>query len=99
MPNRIDVDLVFEADGHVIKRTVPIRKNKQDETGVVYVGEGGLGVKQRTPAADRWFLKSPGYAGSGYHVQVVSLNSDRLAYRAQGLKDKVYDTYERKPRK
>ena len=36
-----DVDLVVESDGHVIKRTVPIRNEKKDSTGVVYVGEGG----------------------------------------------------------
>ena len=44
------LDLVCEADGHNIKRTVPIRNGKRDPTGVVYIGEGGLGVPQRQPA-------------------------------------------------
>jgi hypothetical protein len=35
---------VIESDGHVINRTVPIRNEKKDSTGVVSVGEGDLGV-------------------------------------------------------
>ena len=36
---KFNLDLVVESDGHVIKRTVPIRNEKKDPTGIVYVGE------------------------------------------------------------
>ncbi|TWU57376.1 purple acid phosphatase family protein [Rubripirellula reticaptiva] len=73
-----NVDLVCEADGHNIKRTVPIRAGVQDETGVVYIGEGGLGVPQRTPKTDRWFLESPGMADQGHHVFVLKFTNEAL---------------------
>lgn len=75
---KYNVDLVCESDGHTIKRTVPIRNNKHDETGVVYIGEGGLGVPQRTPKTDRWFLKSPGMADKGNHVFLLTFTPDKL---------------------
>ncbi|QDT03792.1 PhoD-like phosphatase [Rubripirellula lacrimiformis] len=75
---KYNVDLVCEADGHNIKRTVPIRGGVQDETGVVYIGEGGLGVPQRTPKPDRWFLQSPGMADQGNHVFVLKFTNETL---------------------
>ncbi|MEO9590280.1 purple acid phosphatase family protein [Rhodopirellula bahusiensis] len=75
---KYNVDLVCEADGHNIKRTVPIRDAKRDETGVVYIGEGGLGVPQRTPKTDRWFLESPGMADQGHHVFVLKFTKNEL---------------------
>lgn len=76
-----DVDLVCEADGHTIKRTPPIRDGQRDESGVVYIGEGGLGVRPRTPKIDdRWWLQEPGKAGSGHHVQILTIRPDVLQY-------------------
>ncbi|EMI41313.1 purple acid phosphatase family protein [Rhodopirellula sp. SWK7] len=75
---KYNVDLVCEADGHNIKRTVPIRDGVLDETGVVYIGEGGLGVPQRTPKPDRWFLNSPGMADKGHHVFVLKFTNETL---------------------
>lgn len=88
-----NVDLVCEADGHAIKRTVPIRDGKQDPTGVVYIGEGGLGVGQRTPRKDHWYLQSPGKVGKGHHVQLLSVSPERLEYRAILLGGKVFDEH------
>jgi hypothetical protein len=92
---RYNVDLVCEADGHNIKRTVPIRGNKPDETGVVYIGEGGLGVAQRTPKDDRWFLQSPGMADQGHHVFVLTFREDKLEGRCVLLGGEVRDSFER----
>ena len=75
---KYNVDLVCEADGHVIKRTVPIRDGKPDESGVVYIGEGGMGVPQRTPKTDRWYIDSPGMADRGDHVFVLTFGDDTL---------------------
>lgn len=95
---KYDVDLVCEADGHVIKRTVPIRNFKPDLTGVVYIGEGGLGVPQRTPKAGRWFLQPPGMASRGHHVHLITANSERLTSEAILLNGQVGDHWNRRPR-
>ena len=75
---KYNVDLVCEADGHNIKRTVPIRNGKFNKDGVVYIGEGGLGVPQRTPKPDRWYLNSPGMADQGNHVFVLTFGVKTL---------------------
>lgn len=86
-----NVDLVLESDGHVLKRTVPIRDGEKAEDGIVYIGEGGLGVKQRT-ARDRWYLESPGMATSSHHVQLLSFGPDELTYRAVGMDGATLDS-------
>ena len=93
-----NVDLVCEADGHNIKRTVPIRGNVQDETGVVYIGEGGLGVAQRTPKANRWYLQPPGMSSSASHVFQLTFHVDRLETRCICLDGSIADQFELKPR-
>ncbi len=74
------VDLVFESDGHVLKRTVPIFQGKRnDKKGVVYLGEGGLGVNLRTPKMkNKWYFQSPGYAKSAYHFFSLKVMDDTL---------------------
>ncbi len=94
-----NVDLVCEADGHNIKRTVPIRDGKLDETGIVYIGEGGLGVPQRTPKDDRWFLESPGMADQGHHVFVLTFQEDKLHGKCVLLGGKIRDQFELKVRR
>lgn len=86
-----DVDLVLESDGHALKRTPPIRGEQIDFTGVTYVGEGGLGVPQRTPVEGRWYLESPGMASRGHHVQKIELTPDLLRYQAVLLDGTVAD--------
>lgn len=94
-----NVDLVCEADGHNLKRTVPIRDGKQNPDGIVYIGEGGLGVGQRTPKTDRWFLQKPGIATKGHHVHVLTFNADRLDVKAISMDGSTLDQYTREPRK
>ncbi len=97
--DRYAVDMVLEADGHTIKRTVPIRDGKQNEAGTVYVGEGGLGVKPRTPKTDRWYLRFPGKVSSGHHVQKLTFSPNKLRMRVILLdNEKVFDDYSRSPR-
>jgi acid phosphatase type 7 len=77
------VDMVFESDGHVLKKTVPIRFGKLDEIdGTIYVGEGGLGVGQRAAKkSGDWYFQGPGaYAKSGYHVQLVTIDRESLNF-------------------
>ncbi|KAA1258799.1 hypothetical protein LF1_13220 [Rubripirellula obstinata] len=93
-----DVDLVCEADGHNVKRTVPIRNGKQDPTGVVYIGEGGLGVPQRTPKTDRWYLQSPGMADKAHHIFVLTFQEDQLIGKCVLLDGTVRDEFTRQVR-
>lgn len=94
-----NVDLVCESDGHALKRTVPIRNGMQDPTGIVYVGEGGLGVRQRSPHTNRWYLRGSGMARSGHHVQVLSFTPKDLTYQAILMDGSVADTYVAMPRR
>ena len=95
---RYNVDLVCENDGHTIKRTVPIRGNVKDSTGVVYIGEGSLGVAPRRPKSDRWYLQKPGFASSGSHIFVLTFESNRLTSRCVELSGKVADEFSLRPR-
>ena len=93
-----DVDLVVESDGHVIKRTVPIRNEKKDSTGVVYVGEGGLGVPQRKPDLSRWYLRSPGMATRGHHVMNIRFTPEKIDYKVVLLDRSLADQAIFRPR-
>lgn len=76
------VSLALESDGHVLKRTVPILGDVADPSGVVYIGEGGLGVKQRTPKATRWYLQAPGNCSSTHHLWRLDFDRGGLTVRA-----------------
>lgn len=71
---RYNVDFVFESDGHALKQTCRIRENSCRPDGIYYVGEGGLGVPQRTPKQrSKWYFDDDGYAMSKHHIQSISV--------------------------
>jgi hypothetical protein len=82
----------------VIKRTVPIRNDKKVEGGIVYVGEGGLGVPQRRPKSDRWYLQKPGMSGVGHHVMRVTFGKTKMDYEVLLLDRKLADKWQFLPR-
>lgn len=92
------VDLACESDGHCIKRTIPIRDNKPDPTGVTYIGEGGLGVGQRKPRTDDWYLKG-GVVGSEHHFMLLDFSPETLRIRTLLLDGTVFDDHSLKVRK
>lgn len=96
---QFNLDLVCEGDGHNIKRTIPIRDSKVDPTGIVYIGEGGLGVGQRTPKKGRWYI-NPEQAkiGQGHHVQLLTFDKKALSCQVVMLGGKIFDEYTRPPR-
>jgi Purple acid Phosphatase, N-terminal domain/Calcineurin-like phosphoesterase len=79
-----DIDLVMESDGHVLKRTVPIREGKFDPTGVTYIGEGGLGAPLREPRRDLWYFQEPGFVGTGLHISLLDISPELLEIRTFG---------------
>ena len=95
---KFNVDLVCEADGHVIKRTVPIRNGKFDNSGVVYIGEGGMGVPQRTPKTDRWFVNAPGMADRGDHIFVLTFGAKTLEGKCNLENGNIRDQFTLKAR-
>ncbi|MDX1681403.1 MAG: metallophosphoesterase family protein [Akkermansiaceae bacterium] len=93
---KYNVDLACESDGHCIKRTVPIRDGQKDPTGVVYIGEGGLGVGQKKPGG-RWYLEG-GKRGSGHHFMVLNFTDETLRCRTFLMNNKVFDDFSLKAR-
>jgi acid phosphatase type 7 len=53
------IALSFENHDHTFKRTKPLRNNKVDPEGVVYIGDGAWGVTTRRDddAHNRWYLE------------------------------------------
>ncbi|MFD2034976.1 purple acid phosphatase family protein [Belliella marina] len=93
------VDLAMESDGHILKRTVPILDGKKHEDGIVYIGEGGLGVPQRKVDASLWFIQPPGMGASINHVHLISMSQGELKLQAIDEQGRIVDEYSRKPRK
>ncbi|MGB0373098.1 MAG: metallophosphoesterase family protein [Opitutales bacterium] len=93
-----NIDLVLESDGHCIKRTVPIRNNEQDPSGVVYLGEGGYGAPQRDPK-DLWYLEAPGFASKGDHLMLLRVTPEKIEYKTIGMNASVLDQFDFFPRK
>ena len=78
-----NIDLVLESDGHCIKRTVPIRGDKEAADGIVYLGEGGYGAPQRDPELERWYLQGDNaFASKGDHVMMLEFTPDTVNYSA-----------------
>ena len=94
-----NVDIALESDGHCMKRTVPIRDGKKDPTGIVYVGEGGLGVGQRQPKQDRWYLKDGGKADRAHHVIQLDLTHKEMRVRFVLMDGSAWDDHTIKARK
>lgn len=90
---KYNLALACEADGHCIKRTVPIRSGTNDITGVVYIGEGGLGVGQRKPDTERWYIQPPGMVSQGHHFQLLSFTKNDLTIEVVGIDGKVIDSH------
>ncbi len=97
---RHNVDMALESDGHCMKRTVRIRNDKADPTGIVYLGEGGLGVGQRQADTSRWYLKADAGAmvGSAHHIVRLDLSESKLRSRFIQLDGSIADDYSQSPR-
>lgn len=70
------IRLAFEHHDHLYKRTHPIRNNRVDPSGVVYMGDGAWGVWTRDPhpVDDTWYLAE---AENTLHVIMLDLYPDR----------------------
>jgi hypothetical protein len=95
-----NIDLVLESDGHCIKRTVPIRGDKESADGIVYLGEGGYGAPQRDPKLDRWYLQGDNaFAGRGDHIMILEITPDAINYSAVLDTGEIVDSASFSPRR
>ena len=86
--DRFYTDIALEGDGHIIKKTKFIRGDKEHKDGVIYIGEGGLGVGQRDPKKDRWWIDK---AGRGTFVFLLDVTKETLRCRTILLDGTVWD--------
>src|SRR5690606_37440152 len=94
-----NVDLVYESHDHALKRTLPIRSHAPDpENGVTYIGDGGLGVPQRSPDPTRWWLQEPGFTKPAHHAHVLHFGAGQMYVRAIGMESEVLDDFVLQPR-
>lgn len=88
------LDLALESDGHALKRTMPILNGAYHPKGLVYVGEGGLGVPQRKPAPSRWYFQNGGKTSSAHHVWKLDFDLKQLQLTAIGLAGDTLDQWQ-----
>lgn len=86
------IDLAIESDGHTLKRTPPILRDRIDKEGIVYIGEGGLGAPLREPYSSRWYLQG-GFSARLHHVWMVDINDAEMTLQAIDIDGNVVDEY------
>lgn len=94
------VEIVFENHDHAYKRTYPIRDNKIDPTGIVYIGDGAWGVRTReigywqSEEHDTWYLK---HADSQRHFIIGTIHGSLQHYLIINEDGHVIDEYPQTP--
>jgi acid phosphatase type 7 len=76
-----NVTLVIEAHDHAYKKTVPIRNNaRDDENGIIYIGDGGWGapIRETKNPGNFWWLDE---ALSIDHFWKLTLSKDGTSLR------------------
>lgn len=88
------VDLVVESDGHSMKKTVPIRNGAYAPDGIIYIGEGGLGVPQRKTRQERWYFQGhDSFAEMEHHIWKVHIQDETAEVSAIGLEKNIFHTF------
>lgn len=90
---KYEVDLVSSGHDHSMKRTVPILNVKANANGIVYIGDGGLGVRPREVDPTRWYLKPPGIAKSVHNVHLVDYSAKQITIKAFGIDGQTLDYF------
>lgn len=96
---KFNIDLACESHDHALKRTLPIRDGEPDhESGITYIGDGGLGVPQRDPDPKRWWFGAEGLAKPAHHVHMLEFGKDNLRGRAFAMDGDTLDDFRIHPR-
>ncbi|MEX1049690.1 MAG: metallophosphoesterase family protein [Akkermansiaceae bacterium] len=96
---KYNLDLACESHDHALKRTLKIRDGKPDpENGIVYIGDGGLGVPQRKPDPSRWWFADDGFTKPVHHVHLFQIGKEDFHVRAFGMDGSTLDDFRLWPR-
>lgn len=85
---RYHLNVAFEHHNHAYKRTFPIKGNKINPNGVVYLGDGSWGVSPRKPK-EMWYLEKSAKANT---VNIVTLSAEGGAIEVLGIEGEPIDT-------
>ncbi len=85
---RYHLQVAFEHHNHAYKRTYPLKAEKIDPDGVIYMGDGSWGVTPRNPKK-LWYLHKTAKTNA---VCLVTLHSDRSTVDALNIKGEVIDS-------
>jgi hypothetical protein len=88
--DKYGVKLVFENHDHCFKRTFPLRADKIDPKGTIYLGDGawGVGLRKPDPAKPRWYIAK---SGAIRHLYLVTLYPDARHVLAINESGQVFD--------
>ena len=93
---KYSVDTAFEHDHHVYKRTLPLKENKIDKNGVVYIGDGAWAVEVRNIPVEKTYKLGYVIRSEKYnHLIEVTLHENRQQYDAYQSDGKWFDSYVR----
>ena len=99
---KYNVDVVFESDGHVYKKTAPIFAGKVNrEKGIRYLGEGGLGVALCVSLKNQEsgiFLGMDGLKKK-YHFFAIEKLLDKIYIHSIDENLSAFDSIELRPKK
>jgi hypothetical protein len=94
---RHGVRVALENDDHAYKRTFPLRDDRIDPTGIVYIGDGAWGVNARNPKTpdDVWYLQR---SAARNHAIIVTLHGAHQHFLVVDDAGDVIDEYPETPR-
>jgi hypothetical protein len=87
------IDLSTSGHEHSLKRTIPILNLKPSEERIVYIGDGGLGVRPREVDNTRWYFNPNGVAKSINNVHFIEYTSTYININALGIDGSLLDSF------
>jgi len=90
------VRVALENDDHTYKRTYPLRGDKIDPSGIVYIGDGAWGVSARTPKTPEevWYIKR---SAAKNHAIIVTLHGPHQHFLVVDDEGEILDEYPATP--
>lgn len=85
---RYHLNVAFEHHNHAYKRTYPLKGNKIDPDGVIYMGDGSWGVTPRKPKK-LWYLANAAEANA---VCLITLHPKMGVVEAMSIKGEILDS-------
>lgn len=88
--DKFGLTAAFEHHDHDYKRTFPLKNGEIDPKGVLYLGDGGWGVKNPRKPENRWYIAK---SASSRNVIVVVLSKKNRYYEAINENGETIDTF------